>query len=225
MTILLPVPGWSVTPQGQPQYGAQPALIAEPSSLQVTIRKSIVGGIRTGRFVTLNACDSIVDATSRANVAYAALDGAGGGGSLSLEGCTVIGKTHATLLSLVSDSVFWAELGPGDTWAAPLLADRKQSGCVRFSFLPPHPIVPREFKCVTEVLGAPQPIFNSLRYGAPGYCKLFPSTPDAVRRGASDGGEMGAFHFVLAPLRETDLRIRMQEYVPVGLEFGIIYQT
>ena len=36
---------------------------------------------------------------------------------------------------------------------------------------------------------------------------------------------MCAFHFVLAPLRETDLRVRMQEYLPVGLEFGIIYQN
>jgi hypothetical protein len=36
---------------------------------------------------------------------------------------------------------------------------------------------------------------------------------------------MGAFHFVLAPLRETDLRVRMQEYTPVGLEFGVFYAT
>ena len=44
-------------------------------------------------------------------------------------------------------------------------------------------------------------------------------------RGAEDSGEMGAFHFLLAPLRETDLRVRMQEYMPVGLEFGILYQS
>ena len=48
---------------------------------------------------------------------------------------------------------------------------------------------------------------------------------DVVRKGADDGGEMGAFHFVLAPLREIDLRVRMQEYLPVGLEFGVIYQN
>jgi hypothetical protein len=64
-----------------------------------------------------------------------------------------------------------------------------------------------------------------LRYGAPGYAKLLTATSDLIRRGASDGGEMGAFHFVLAPLRESDLRIRMQEYLPVGMEFGIIYQN
>ena len=36
---------------------------------------------------------------------------------------------------------------------------------------------------------------------------------------------MGAFHFVLAPLRESDLVIRLQEYVPVGLDAGLIYNS
>jgi hypothetical protein len=71
----------------------------------------------------------------------------------------------------------------------------------------------------------PGPLFESLRYGDPGYAKLVASTDDSVRRGADDGGEMGGFHFVLAPQRETDLRVRLQEYIPVGLEFGIFYQT
>jgi hypothetical protein len=30
---------------------------------------------------------------------------------------------------------------------------------------------------------------------------------------------------VLAPQRETDLRVRLQEYTPAGLEFGIFYET
>jgi hypothetical protein len=52
-----------------------------------------------------------------------------------------------------------------------------------------------------------------------------PSTDQSIRQGADDGGEMGAFHFVLAPFRENDLRIRLKEYLPVGLEVGIFYQT
>jgi hypothetical protein len=114
---------------------------------------------------------------------------------------------------------------PSDPWLAPLWADRKQEGCVRFSFLPIGAKTPRRFECVEEALASPQPIFFSTRYGRPGYLKLLASTPDVVRRGADDGGEMGAFHFVLGPLREADLRVRMQEYLPVGLEFGIIYQN
>jgi hypothetical protein len=78
---------------------------------------------------------------------------------------------------------------------------------------------------VEEAEGSPQPLFYSLRYGDPGYAKLLPCTDNAIRQGADDSGEMGAFHFGLAPQRETDLRVRLQEYIPAGLEFGIFYET
>src|SRR5262249_95325 len=143
---------------------------------------------------------------------------------LTLDGCTVVGKVHATLLQLISNTIFWAGLLAGDTWSTALISDRKQEGCVRFSFLPAGAKTPRRFECVERAIAGPQPIFFAFRYGRPGYLKLLTSTPDVVRRGADDGGEMGAFHFVLAPLRESDLRVRMAEYMPVGLEFGILYQ-
>jgi hypothetical protein len=219
------VPGWALTSQGDAQHGSQATLVVEPSGLQATVSQSILGGILAGELATVSLTSSIVDATSRTGVAYAALDGSSGGGALTLTGCTVIGKVHATLLTLVSDSIVWAGLAAGDSFHAPLWADRRQAGCVRFSYLPPGAIAPRQFACVEQGPQSPQPLFFSLRYGDPGYAKLLASTPDAVRRGADDGGEMGAFHFVLAPLRETDLRVRMQEYIPVGLEFGIIYQN
>jgi hypothetical protein len=219
------VPGWSVGPQGAPDFPTQPNLTVEPAGLNVNIAHSIVGATRAGALVIVTASDSIIDATDRTNVAYAGLDGKSGGGALTLLGCTVLGKVHATLLSLVSNSIFWAGLTSGDTWATALVADRKQEGCVRFSFVPEKARTPRRFECVEQAIAAPQPILFATRYGRPGYMKLLSATPDSIRRGADDGGEMGAFHFVLGPLRETDLRVRMQEYLPVGLEFGIIYQN
>jgi len=148
-----------------------------------------------------------------------------GVGTLTLDGCTVVGKVHAVLLRLVSNSIIWAGRLAGDAWTTGLVADRKQEGCVRFSFLPAGARTPRRFECVERAIAGPQPIFFALRYGRPGYAKLLRSTPGVVLRGADDGGEMGAFHFVEAPLRETDLRVRMQEFMPVGLEFGILYQN
>jgi hypothetical protein len=226
------VPGWGLTPQGEPQLGAQPTLVAAVGGLQVVIQKSILGPIWSAPLVTATLSDSILDATARTEMAYAALDGASSGGALTLTGCTVVGKVRCTLLSLVSDSIIWAALSEADLWTSPpsqrpfpLWADRKQEGCVRFSFIPETTAIPRQFECVMQGPGLPAPLFISLRYGDPGYGKLFASTADVVRRGADDGGEMGAFHFVLAPLRETDLRTRMQEYVPVGLEYGIFYET
>jgi len=221
------VPGWAVGIDGTPQFQNAPALIAEPAGLDVEIKLSVVGAIEAGAFVTVCGCDSILDATANTGVAYTSVNGSnnGAGGALTLTGCTVIGKVHATELTLISNCIFWSKLATGDTWAAPLIADRKQTGCARFSFLPVGAITSRQFQCVEQMLAGVQPIFFSLRYGAPGYAKLLASTPDAIRRGASDGGEMGAFHFLLAPLRENDLRIRMQEYLPVGMEFGISYEN
>ncbi|MBW0001715.1 MAG: hypothetical protein JO015_21675 [Verrucomicrobia bacterium] len=224
------VPGWALTPAGQPQplYAGRPALLAESSGLQITVQKSVVGGLWVDAGSAASLSDSIVDAGAPTGVAYAGVDGASGGGHLTLQSCTVIGKVHATLFPLVSGSILWAGLAAGDSWTAPVLADRKQQGCARFSYLPAGSVVPRQFECVeqgTQGTGGSLPIFYSLRYGDPGYAKLSPSTPDSIRRGADDGGEMGAFHFVLAPLRENDLRVRLPEYLPVGLEFGIFYQT
>ena len=87
----------------------RPNLVAEPAGLTVTATKSILGAIRAGEFVDVEAFDSIVDATDPTNVAIAALDGTAGVGSLTLgtaatpgeipSGCTVVGKVHAVLLS------------------------------------------------------------------------------------------------------------------------------
>jgi hypothetical protein len=219
------VPGWSVDTEGNPLFATAPGLVAEPPGVNVSVERSLLGAVRTTEFVTVTMADSIVDATDPANVAYAALDNAGAAGNLTLSGCTVAGKVHAVLLQLISDSVFWGALLAGDSWKTPLISDRKQEGCVRFSFLPAAARTPRRFECIEQTIAGPQPIFFALRFGRPGYMKLLTSTPDVVRRGADDGGEMGAFHFVSGPLRESDLRVRMQEYLPVGLEFGIIYQN
>jgi hypothetical protein len=88
--------------------GSQPTLLAEPSGLQVVVGKSILGAIRIAAPVEANLADSIVDATSVTGVAYSALDDASGGGNLTLTGCTVIGKIHAALLNLVSNSIIRA---------------------------------------------------------------------------------------------------------------------
>jgi hypothetical protein len=219
------VPGWSVDSAGAPRFGTNPNLIVEPPGVGVTVAKSILGAVRTSLLVTVEVADSIVDATDRTHVAYAALDEVNGGGALTLLGCTVVGKVHASMLSLVSNSIFWGGLKAGDAWTTALVSDRRQQGCVRFSFLPEGARTPRRFECVEQALASPQPIFFAFRYGRPGYLKLLASTPDVIRRGADDAGEMGAYHFVLGPLREIDLRVRMQEYLPVGLEFGVIYQN
>ncbi len=220
------VPGLALNPQGGgSQFAGHPTLVAELPDTRIFIQDSIVGALQVQRQCTASLSNTIVDACSSTAVAYSAPDGSSSGGSLTLQGSTVIGKVRATLFALISNSIFWASLAANDSWKVPVCADRKQQGCVRFSYLPAGAVVPRQFECVPQGEGILRPMFYSLRYGEPGYGKLLPDTDDAIRRGADDGGEMGAFHFVLAPQREADLQVRLQEYLPVGLEFGIFYQN
>jgi hypothetical protein len=225
------VPGWSVAWDGTPNNPTAPALKIDAASVNAAIATSIVGAIQAGELSTVSLRDSILDATDPTFVAYSAADGASGAGPLTMHGTTVVGMVHATLLSMISNSILWGALTaapskpPNSPWVSALVADRKQQGCVRFSFLPYNAITPRPYECVTRALASPQPYFASLRYGHPAYMKLLACTDDSIRRGAHNGGEMGAFHALLAPQRESDLQIRINEYLPVGLEFGLIYQN
>jgi len=228
------VPGWSVQTDGTPNNPTAPALKIDAASVTVAIAASIVGAIQAGEFSTVSLKDSILDATDPTIVAYSATDGASGGAPLTMHGTTAVGMVHATVLTMVSNSILWGALPPPPNppptkppifaWPSALVADRKQQGCVRFSFLPYNAVVPRPFECVERALASPQPYFASLRYGHPAYLKLLACTDDTIRRGAHNGSEMGAFHSLLAPQRESDLQIRINEYLPVGLEFGLIYQ-
>jgi hypothetical protein len=70
-----------------------------------------------------------------------------------------------------------------------------------------------------------RPLFNSTRYGTPAYCQLAHACADEIKRGADDESEMGAFHDLFQPQREANLRARLDEYTPAGMEAGIIFVT
>lgn len=222
------VPGWSLSSSGAPQHADAPAILSHAAGVQLSIERSILGPIRVPETVSVSVTDSILDATGTERVAYDNLNGAKiGGGPLTLTGCTVVGRVHAQELALVSDSIFWSDpiAGAPPAIVPGLFADRLQAGCVRFSYLPYQAVTPRRFECVEQAPSGPTPLFLSYRYAQPDYLKLAASTPASIRKGADDDGEMGAFHWVLAPLREADLSVRLQEFTPVGLNTGVIYQT
>lgn len=70
-----------------------------------------------------------------------------------------------------------------------------------------------------------KPQFTSLRYGDPGYGQLSQRCAVEIRTGADNESEMGAFNELMQPQRETDLRVRLDEYLRFGLEAGIFYAT
>lgn len=207
-----------------------PALVVDSSDVEVEIDDCIiVGGLRVAPDASVRVRNSVIDSTSEHGVAYASNRGdAKPGGSLRVENSTFVGKVFTTVLELASNSIFLARLKTGDgaAWRGPVQAEQRQKGCARFSYIPPHSRVPRRYRCQPEA-GADEtrvrPTFSSLRYGDPDYCQLGSRCPREISRGADDEAEMGVFHDLFQPQRESHLRARLDEYLRFGLEANILY--
>ncbi|MGY1409188.1 hypothetical protein ACW5EG_06380 [Luteimonas sp. A611] len=220
------VPGISLLPDGSADSPDAPSLVIEHPFASVRLEHCITGGLRAAAGAEVEIVDSIVDAGAPASVAYAAPDGAGAGGTLMVRGSTIVGKLHARIIELASDTIFHAALAEGDDWIAPVRAQRTQQGCVRFCWLPPDSIAPRRYRCLPDdAHPGVRPHFNALRYGQPAYMQLRASTPAAIPRGASDEGEIGVMHALAQPQREANLHIRLDEYLRHGLRAGIFHAT
>jgi hypothetical protein len=57
----------------------------------------------------------------------------------------------------------------------------------------------------------------SQRFGQPGFAQLSASAPAALRAGAEDGAEMGAFASLGNPRRLDGLAGKLEEFMPFGL--------
>ena len=222
------VPGIALNGNGMPRQGGAPSLVVESGLVTVEIDHSIVGGLLADPDAAVRVTSSLVDATDPTGVAYAAPDGAGPGGDLTIVASTVIGKVRARVLRLVSNSILAARLAEGDVWACPVGAERRQDGCVRFSYVPPGSRTPRRYRCVPAAAADAlrvQPQFTSERYGVPGYGQLSDRCAVEIRTGADDESEMGVFHDLFNPQRETNLNVRLEEYLRFGLEAGIFHAS
>jgi hypothetical protein len=220
------VPGLTRTEAGEPGTPAAPSLEILHPFAEVTIERCILGSIVAVDGATVTVTDSVVDAGAPDEVAYTG-DGDKFGAQLRIDESTVVGRVRATRVD-ISNSLLVARLPdpPPATgaWPAPVWVQRRQVGCVRFSYVPPGSRVPRRYRDQpTEPWHRPH--FTSLRYGDPGYAQLRVSAPDAIRRGADDEGEMGVTHYLHQPQRETNLRMRLDEYLRFGLEAGFIYAS
>ena len=218
------VPGLALTPEGGAAQPGAASLTVETRGTRVRVTHAIVGPVLTPVGSEVEVESSIIDATGKSEVALAAVDRVGPGGTLTLRGSTVIGKVHAEAMPLVSNTIILAELAEGDTWTTAVRAAHKQAGCVRFSWLPPAARVPRRYRCLPQASGAPAPRMMSLRYGTTIYARLSVATDRAILRGADDESEMGVFQHVRAALRTANLRLRLDEYLRAGLEAGVLFE-
>lgn len=145
---------------------------------------------------------------------------------LRAERSTILGAAEVEAVDLATDCIF----------ADPVTA-RLSEGCIRYSHVPPGSSTPRQFQCQpaaaiqradgtpgeAEVAAHNAPRFASLNYGHPEYARLRDETPASITAGAERGGEMGAFCHLETGRRAANLRIRLDEYLPVGLDAAVIY--
>lgn len=228
MTDCTLVPGISRTRGNAPEQPGAPSLVVHADTVTVTIRRCITGGIRIANHSQAHIERSIVDATAKEAIAYAAPppDEHRPGGVLTILNSTIVGSVHSQQLE-ASNSIFLADVPEGaPPGTLPVRAEQIQTGCVRFSFLTLLSHVPRRHQCHpahAEEEARVFPILTSLRFGTPGYSRLSSSCPPEIRQGADDESEMGVFHDLACSRRETNLRVRLEEYLRFGLEAGILY--
>jgi hypothetical protein len=224
------VPGKEVVEEGKMRVQPLLCLDCESNGTLIEIDHSITGKLEIKGSAKVSITNSIVDALNEDHLAYAgptffkawdtAID------TLSLENCTVIGRVHTSVLEQASNTIFSAR--PGKKDEAPVYVERRQQGCVRYSYLPTGSRLPqRRFLCQPqqeEATARIEPYCTSPRYGDARYAQLSQRTSQAILRGADDGAEMGAFHDLFRPQRESNLRLRLQEYLRFGFDIGIFYQ-
>ncbi len=204
--------------------GPKPGLIVDLPGVDVEIHHCILGALRVAEKANVEIRNSIVDATAPTSSAYAAADGSAAGAALRLVNSTIIGKVHTVELDALN-SIFLSRLANGDSWPAPVRCTKRQAGAVCFCYAPVGSETPRRRRCQPDLNPGTEPFFTSMRYGDPGYMQLSIGCPIEIRSGADDESEMGAFHDLYQSQRETNLRVRLDEYLRFGLEAAIIYVT
>ena len=248
------VPGISLNESGEAVSPEIPSLIIESDQVKVEIDHCILGGIRAVEDAEIEISNSIIDANNNSSVAFAALDALSAGAELTIVNTTVIGKLHTRIMQLASNCIFDASLATADAWPSPVIAERKQEGCVRFSYVPITSRLPRRYRCQPELaiqqlikkenaispsslsssekaqltqltINRLVPSYTDTRYGQPAYMQLAKCCPKEIKTGADDESEMGVFHDLYQPRRETNLKLRLKEYLRFGLEAGIFYET
>jgi hypothetical protein len=121
--------------------------------------------------------------------------------SLTADRVTILGSVYVAEAN-VSDSLVTGSL----------VAERRQAGCVRYSYLGDGSEPPNTYQCVGPDTAGP-PRFTSLRFGSAAFAQLQPTCPEAIAQGGEDGSEMGAFSAVGGPLRLAAVVSVLAEYL------------
>lgn len=245
------VPGWELHPDCDPKHPAEASLwlinLGVNAGAYVTIQHSILGSIQVTQDeiatdpIHIHLSDSVLDATDDEKEALGAPGSSPAYAFLTVIRSTVIGYIQTHAIQLAENSIF----------TGLIKVARRQIGCMRFCYVTPGSRTPRRFNCQPDLVEKPfreqlarheiveeemnravtneqmrvRPQYMSTRYGEPDYCRLADTCAVEIKRGADDESEMGVYHDLFQPQREANLRTRLEEYTPAGMNAGIFFAS
>ncbi|CAH8296446.1 hypothetical protein EV196_11142 [Mariniflexile fucanivorans] len=186
------------------------------SPIQLKINNAIVAGINTFENASIHIENSIVDVLNKEEKAISALEGQRA--ILQVKNTTILGEVDVKSISLVENCIF----------ISLVTVQLLQTGCIRYSYLPFNSITPRKYHCypkTSEEIKTVVPDFMSTIYGNPAYFQLNVWCKNEFLKGADDASEIGVYHNLFQPQKESNLQIRIQEYLRFGMEAGVFYAS
>lgn len=233
---------------------AGPSLQIQYTTARFNIAHSIIGSIKVYQDevqadpTPIYISGSILDATSVEREALASGSDTIAHAVLTIARSTVIGQVRTHAIELAEDCIFngrvmvarrqlgcmrFCYVTPGSRTprrfnCQPDLAERAIEEEMRETARQMELPEPNR----DEITAAQQreqlrvrPQFNSMRYGTPTYCQLAETCAKEIKRGADDESEMGVFHDLYQPQRAANLRARIDEYTPAGMDAGIVFAS
>lgn len=190
--------------------------------LKLLLDHSITGGISLpGDVAEMQVTDSIVDHPDDLAITTP-------GSKLTINQSTVFGSTQSREL-VASNTIFTEQV----------TVERRQQGCVRFSYVAEGSRTPRRYRCQPDlalkgiedeeekarIRARLRPSFTSIKYALPTYAQLGRQCAGEIKTGGEDGAEMGVYYHLKQTQRISNLETALNEYLPFGLEAGILFIT
>jgi hypothetical protein len=197
--------------------------------------------------ISLYISNSVLDATDIKIYAVRSKDSILANIQMTVLGCTIIGAIGVHAIKLAEDSIFYGKVNvarrqqgcmrfcyilPGSRTprryeCQPDLAIVSAENELRMKAKKQNRKVTEEELVMIRRLIEEEaiPRFTSRCFGNPAYCQLSTDCASEVKQGAEDESEMGVFHDLYQPQRESILRIRLDEYTPAEIETKIVFMS
>ena len=249
------VPGWLLGPDCEPQRPTEPSLELINTQACMVIEHSILGSIQVNQDqvktdpIQIHISDSVLDATRPEREAIGAPGWPFAHAVLTIVRSTVFGQIQTHAIELAENSIFEGLIRVARrqrscmrfcSYIKPGSRTPRRYNCQPDLV---EEAIEAELREAARRRGAPppdqaeidaakererqrvRPQFNSVHYGTPTYCQLAETCAEEIKRGADDQSEMGVFHDLYQPQRAANLRARLDEYTPAGMDAGILYAS